>query len=38
VAIKDKRNYVGYDIDPQYIKLAESRIGSYMNQLHLFEE
>ena len=38
VAIKDKRNYVGYDIDPQYIKLAESRIGSYMNQLHLFED
>lgn len=37
-AIKDKRNYVGYDIDPQYIKLAESRIGSYMNQLHLFED
>jgi DNA modification methylase len=37
-AIKDKRNYVGYDIDPQYIKLSESRIASYVNQLHLFED
>ena len=36
-AIKDKRNYVGYDIDPEYIKLAEKRIGNYTNQLQLFK-
>jgi len=35
-AIKDKRNYVGYDIDPAYIKLAENRIQQYTNQLSLF--
>ena len=37
-AIKDKRNYVGYDIDSEYVKLAEKRISSYTNQLKLFEE
>lgn len=37
-AIKDKRSYVGYDIDPEYIKLSEIRIASYINQLHVFEE
>ncbi|HDP98435.1 MAG TPA: site-specific DNA-methyltransferase, partial [bacterium] len=36
-AIKDKRNYVGYDVDPEYAKLAESRISNYINQLLLFE-
>ncbi|MFQ6611044.1 MAG: DNA-methyltransferase [Fidelibacterota bacterium] len=35
-ALKDGRNYVAYDIDPQYIKLAENRILSYRNQLGLF--
>ena len=35
-AIKDKRNYVGYDIDPEYVKLAERRISNYTNQLQLF--
>ncbi|MBW2147037.1 MAG: site-specific DNA-methyltransferase [Deltaproteobacteria bacterium] len=37
-AIKDKRNYVGYDIDPEYVKLSEKRISAYINQLHLFKE
>lgn len=37
-AIKDKRNYVGYDIDPEYIKLAEKRISNYTSQLQLFKE
>jgi len=37
-AIKDKRNYVGYDIDPEYVKLAENRIRQYTNQLSLFKE
>ena len=36
-AIKDKRNYVGYDIDSEYVKLAEERIANYTNQLKLFE-
>jgi len=35
-AIKDKRNYVGYDIDSEYVKLAEKRIANYTNQLQLF--
>ena len=35
-AIKDKRNYVGYDIDPEYVKLAERRIANHTNQLQLF--
>ncbi len=37
-AIKDKRNYVGYDIDPEYVKLAERRIYDYTKQLRLFEK
>lgn len=36
-AIKDKRNYVGYDIDSEYVKLAEKRIANYSNQLKLFK-
>ena len=36
-AIKDKRNYVGYDIDSEYVKLAEKRIANYTNQLQLFK-
>jgi modification methylase len=35
-AIKDKRNYVGYDIDSEYVKLAAKRIANYTNQLQLF--
>lgn len=37
-AIKDKRNYIGYDIDSEYVKLAERRIYNYTNQLRLFEK
>ena len=37
-AIKDKRNYIGYDINPEYVKLAEKRIYNYTNQLRLFKE
>jgi len=37
-AIKDKRNYIGYDINPEYVKLAEKRISNYTNQLQLFKE
>jgi DNA modification methylase len=36
-AIKNKRCYVGYDIDPEYVKLSEKRISAYTNQLNLFE-
>ena len=35
-AIKDKRNYVGYDINSGYVKLAERRIANHTNQLQLF--
>lgn len=37
-AIKDKRNYVGYEINSDYVNLAEERISNYVNQLHLFEK
>jgi site-specific DNA-methyltransferase (adenine-specific) len=33
-AIKDQRNYVGYDIDYEYVKLAEKRISSYRSQVN----
>ena len=36
-ALKDHRNYVAYDIDPAYIKLAETRISAYRDQVDLFE-
>ncbi len=34
-ALKSGRKYVGYEIDPEYIKLAEERIAPYKNQLSL---
>ncbi len=37
-ALRDKRNYVGYDIDPKYIKLANQRISAFKNQLNLFDK
>lgn len=37
-AIKDKRNYVGYDIDQEYVKLTKRRISKYTKQLRLFKE
>ncbi len=36
-AIKTKRHYEGYDIDPEYVKLSEKRISALINQLNLFE-
>lgn len=35
-ALKDKRNYVGYDISQEYIKLANQKIDEIKNQLNLF--
>ena len=32
-ALKSERKYVGYDIDPEYIKIAEERIAPYKQQL-----
>ena len=37
-ALKDKRNYVAYDIDPTYIKLAETRISAYRDQVDIFDD
>lgn len=34
-AIKSERKYVGYDVDPEYIKLAEERIAPYKYQLSM---
>jgi len=36
-AIKDNRNYIGYEIDSEYVKLAERRIANHTNQLQLFK-
>ena len=37
VALKSGRNYVGYDNNPDYVKLAENRIKAYSRQGQLFE-
>lgn len=36
-ALKGDRYYVAYDIDHKYIRLAESRISTYRDQISLFE-
>jgi len=38
VALRDKRNYIGYDTNPSYVKLAENRISNFANQFKLFEK
>ncbi|MFH1775962.1 MAG: site-specific DNA-methyltransferase [Candidatus Omnitrophota bacterium] len=37
-AVKDDRNYIGYDTNSEYVKLAEKRIFNYTSQLQLFKE
>lgn len=34
-AIKSDRDYIGYDIDPEYVKLAENRIAPIKNQIRM---
>jgi len=34
-ALKSERKYVGYDIDPEYVKLTEDRVAPYKIQLSL---
>jgi DNA modification methylase len=36
-ALKDGRHYIGYDIEPSYVKLANQRITDHLNQLNIFE-
>ena len=36
VAIKNGRNYVGYDTNKKYVELADKRIAEYANQTKLF--
>ncbi len=36
-AIKSKRHYIGYDIEPEYVNLANKRINSYSNQVNNFD-
>jgi len=36
-ALKDKRHYIGYDIEPDYVKLANQRISSYLHQPEFWE-
>ena len=34
-ALNSSRSCVGYDIDPEYIKLAEERIAPHKNQIRM---
>jgi site-specific DNA-methyltransferase (adenine-specific) len=34
-ALKSERKYVGYDIDPEYVKLTEDRVAPYKLQMNL---
>ncbi|MCD6400930.1 MAG: site-specific DNA-methyltransferase [Anaerolineales bacterium] len=34
-ALKSDRNYVGFDIDPEYVKLAEERIRQHKSQIRM---
>lgn len=36
-ALKDKRHYIGYDINPEYVKLSYSRLKAYQDQISLFD-
>ncbi|MBI4975391.1 site-specific DNA-methyltransferase, partial [Candidatus Peregrinibacteria bacterium] len=36
-ALKDGRHYIGYDIEPEYVKLANRRIKEHSSQKNLFE-
>ena len=36
-ALKDDRHYIGYDIEPSYVELANQRIQNHLNQLNIFE-
>ena len=36
-AIKDERSYIGYDVNPEYVNLAEKRILNHSSQLQLFD-
>ncbi|MFQ3574726.1 MAG: site-specific DNA-methyltransferase [Thermodesulfovibrionales bacterium] len=37
-ALKSGRHYIGYDIEPSYVTLAEKRIKKHLNQLSIFEK
>ncbi|MBE3591718.1 MAG: site-specific DNA-methyltransferase [Thermoanaerobacter sp.] len=37
-ALKSGRYYIGYEIEPKYVELAEKRIKSYSEQIHLFDD
>lgn len=36
-ALKDGRHYIGYDIEPEYVKLSNQRIAAHSSQKGLFE-
>jgi len=35
-ALKDDRNFIGYDTEPKYVQLAEKRLSNFRNQLQMF--
>ncbi len=38
VALKSGRSYIGYDIEEEYVELANNRIERYSSQIRLFDE
>lgn len=38
VALKQNRQFIGIELNPEYIKLAESRVSPWINQTRLFQE
>ncbi len=38
VAFKDQRYYIGFDVEPKYVDLANKRVCSFSDQLTLFNE
>lgn len=38
VALKDDRDYIGYEINSEYVDLSENRISEFASQLQLFQQ
>jgi len=36
-ALRDKRNYIGYDVDSTYVQLTQRRIAAIKNQTNIFD-
>lgn len=36
VALKNFRNFIGIELNPAYVKMAERRLEGYKNQINMF--